>query len=174
MIGGTGDVAGRGETAEFQQSLPMKRMGAGAVIGDGGGRVLIVKPTYKDGWELPGGAVENDESPARACAREIREELGLDLSIGDLMCVDYNTSTADYVESLMFLFAVTPLDAATAANITLAASELSDCRFVSLAEATELLDARVARRLEAVLQPDATSVYLEDQRPPEVTSVSCQ
>ena len=51
----TGDVAGHDETVVFHRSLPMKRMGAGAVIRDLDGNVLIVKPTYKDGWELPGG-----------------------------------------------------------------------------------------------------------------------
>ena len=62
----TGDLADRDETAGFHRSLPMKRMGAGALIRDLDGNVLMVKPSYKDGWELPGGAVEDDESPADA------------------------------------------------------------------------------------------------------------
>lgn len=165
MTAGAGDDGVRGESTDFQRSLPMKRMGAGAVIRDLDGNVLIVKPTYKDGWELPGGAVENGESPAQACAREIQEELGLDLPMGALMCVDYNSSTDGYVESLMFLFAVDSVEAAVVAQIKLQASELSAYRFVSIREATELLDPRVARRLTAVLQPETPSVYLEDQRP---------
>ncbi len=50
----------------FHRTLPAKRMGAGAIVRDPSGRVLIVKPTYKEGWELPGGAVEDGESPAEA------------------------------------------------------------------------------------------------------------
>jgi len=62
---------------------------------DGDGNVLLVNPTYKPGWELPGGVVEADESPADACRREVREELGLDVEVGELMCVDYNRATPD-------------------------------------------------------------------------------
>ncbi len=165
MTAGNNEVADQGETTDFQRSLPMKRMGAGAVIRDADGNVLIVKPTYKSGWELPGGAVEDDESPADACSREIREELGVELTVGALMCVDYNSSTSGYVESLMFVFSIESLDTGTVAEIRLDENELSECRFVSVNEATELLDARVARRLNAVLRPGASSVYLEDQRP---------
>lgn len=60
------------------------------------------------------------------------------------------------------------MDAATFAMIALPPAELSECRFVSLREATDLLDPRVARRLVAVLaDPLPTSVYLENQRPPD-------
>jgi 8-oxo-dGTP pyrophosphatase MutT (NUDIX family) len=142
-------------------------MGAGAVIRDVDGRVLIVRPTYKAAWELPGGAVEDDESPRSACIRELHEELGLDIAVGELLCVDYNSTTPDYVESLMFLFATEPLDAATIATIELPPEELSEYRFVTVAEATELLGSRVGRRLETVLAGrDDVGVYLENQRPP--------
>lgn len=156
-----------GDTAAAHRLLPTKRMGAGAVIRDLDGNVLIVKPTYKEAWELPGGAVERDESPARACARELLEELGVSIAIGDLLCVDYNSSTTDYVESLMFLFDTEPLDTATIARFTLPPGELSDHRFVPASEASELLDPRVGRRLAAVLaERTRATVYLEDQCPP--------
>ena len=43
---------------DHRNSRPGKRMGAGALVRDTHGRVLIVEPTYKDRWEVPGGAVE--------------------------------------------------------------------------------------------------------------------
>ena len=55
---------------EFQRSLPAKRMGAGLVIRDTSGNVLLVDPTYKPQWEVPGGAVEADESPSDCAARD--------------------------------------------------------------------------------------------------------
>lgn len=43
------------------------------------GRVLLVQPTYKPTWEVPGGSVEAGESPAAAAAREVAVELGVAL-----------------------------------------------------------------------------------------------
>lgn len=160
-----GDRSVRGESVAFQRSLPAKRMGAGAVIRNSSGEVLVVKPVYKAGWELPGGAVENGESPRSACEREIVEELQLRVEVGQMLCVDYNSSTGDYLESLMFLFDVGPLDDATLSSLRLDSGELSEYRWVSVGDALVMLDERVARRLAAVVRPKSSSAYLENQRP---------
>src|SRR5512139_1349190 len=89
---------------DFYHSLPQKRMGAGCVFFDEQGRVLLVRPTYKPTWEIPGGVVEQNESPRDCCRREVREEIGLERQIGDLLVVDYNSPTEAKTESLMFIF----------------------------------------------------------------------
>lgn len=45
---------------------------------------------YKDWWEFPGGKVETGETPEQALAREIREELAVDISVDKyLTTVEY-------------------------------------------------------------------------------------
>ena len=68
--------------ADWYAQLPSVFTAAGAFITAPDGRVLLVKPNYRDYWGLPGGICEHAEPPHLACAREVREELGLDLAIG--------------------------------------------------------------------------------------------
>jgi 8-oxo-dGTP diphosphatase len=61
---------------------------AGAVIRDETGRLLLIRRGREPGagrWSLPGGRLEPGESPATAAAREVAEETGLVVAIGDLL-----------------------------------------------------------------------------------------
>jgi 8-oxo-dGTP diphosphatase len=53
-------------------------MGAGVLFTNAAGDPLLVEPTYKDTWEIPGGLVEAGEDPRTCAMREVREELGWD------------------------------------------------------------------------------------------------
>ena len=71
-----------------------KRLNVVAAIIRDRNRILATQRGYgefKDGWEFPGGKVEPGESPQQALSREIREELGMDIAVGDyLMTVEYD------------------------------------------------------------------------------------
>jgi hypothetical protein len=43
-------------------------MAAGALFFDAADRILMVEPTYKDYWDIPGGYVETGESPLHAAS----------------------------------------------------------------------------------------------------------
>jgi ADP-ribose pyrophosphatase YjhB (NUDIX family) len=60
---------------------------AGVLVRDGDGRILLVRHAELGVWSLPGGAVEPDERPLDAAAREACEETGLEIEAGRLLGV---------------------------------------------------------------------------------------
>lgn len=146
-----------------------KRIAAGALFFDARGELLLVKPTYLDHWSIPGGVVEADESPRDGCAREVREELGLDLPIGRLIAVDYTSADGRSDDSLQFLFDGGTLGDAHVAAIRLPVEELAAFCFLPRADAVARLGAgKLARRMPVCLAAyDAgRTVYLHDGREP--------
>jgi ADP-ribose pyrophosphatase YjhB (NUDIX family) len=55
---------------------------AGAIIVNPAGEVLLLKHVFRagSGWGIPGGFIETNEQPEEAVRRELREEVGLELS----------------------------------------------------------------------------------------------
>ncbi|MBB2948844.1 8-oxo-dGTP pyrophosphatase MutT (NUDIX family) [Actinoplanes lutulentus] len=151
-------------TEDFTATLPRKRMGAGALLTDDRGRVLLVEPTYKDYWEIPGGSVEADESPLTAVARELTEELGLSIQPGRLLVTDWVPPRVGRTEGLMLLFDGGMVTPEQAARIRLPAEELRSWAWSSEEEAGERLPELLARRMAAAVRARAEgiAVYLEN------------
>lgn len=127
--------------------VPQKRVAAGALFLDEAGRLLIVKPTYKPLWNIPGGVIEENESPRQGCQREVREELGLEKALDRLLCVEYTPAVDKETEKLVFIFWGGVLTVAEIAAIRLPADELSEFRFLSVEEALALLPPDKAERV---------------------------
>lgn len=126
------------------------RVAAGALFVDGAGRVLLVRPTYKPYWEMPGGYVEPGESPRQACVREVREELGISPTVGRLLVVDWAPAAGDG-DRLLFVFDGGSLSGAQAGAIRLQASELDAYAYYTLDELPGVTIPRLVRRLTAAL-----------------------
>lgn len=110
------------------------RIGVGAFVFDADGRVLVVergKPPSEGLWSVPGGSLELGETLAQATAREVREETGLVVEIGPLVCVaeaigaDYHFVIVDYLAHAI-------------GGALAAGGDARDARFVDDAELAQL------------------------------------
>jgi 8-oxo-dGTP diphosphatase len=149
---------------QYYQSLPRKRVGAGAIFLNSNNKILLVKPNYRKGWLLPGGAVEAEESPLSACVREAREEVGLVVTEGKLLLVEYDGEVEGYRgDCLRFIFFGGVLTREHESCIELQKDELDEFAFVSLDEAIELGNIGLQRRLPEAMKAlrDGTTIYLE-------------
>lgn len=156
----SGDDA-RNDELEVLPAIPAS---AGAMIFDSAGRVLILKPTYKSGWTIPGGVMEADgETPWQACQREVREECGLEVQSGRLACVDFRPPRPGRAGGLRFLFDCGAMDSASLGAIALQPEEISEHRLADLKTALTLLRGPVRRRVRAATRANGF-VYLEDGR----------
>jgi len=125
------------------------RVAAGALFVDGD-RVVLVRKTYGERWDIPGGYVDRSESPAQACRREIREELGLDRSVGRLLVVDW-APHPDEGDKLLFVFSGGDLGD-DAAGIDLDGNELDLWKWVKVDELGGYLNERLHLRITSAYE----------------------
>lgn len=146
-------------------SVPRIPASAGAMITDPANRLLILKPTYKKGWTLPGGQIDpGGESPWETCKRETLEECGIVVQHGRLACVDFLRPKPGRPGGVRFLFDCGTADEVAIAGIKLQPEEISEHRFVELADALALLSGPLRRRVSrATVSPGLH--YLEEGRP---------
>lgn len=138
------------------------RVAAGALIRNEAGDVLLVKPTYKAGWEIPGGYVEPGESPRAACIREIREELGVECPVGELLVVDWAPSDQEG-DKLLFIFDAGIAASGVVDSFALPADELSAAEFWPTSDIPNLTPPRLSRRILEAAKADTNQHgrYLE-------------
>lgn len=121
---------------QWQASLPKKKVAVKVILKSDKGNILLVKPDYKDTWQMPGGGVEEYEDPKVAAVRETEEETGVKIEISDLRLVDsIFKSKEDY---LFLLFECTKLYAEDA-GYSVEDEEIEEYRFISPAEVATLL-----------------------------------
>jgi 8-oxo-dGTP diphosphatase len=144
-------AAWQAHLAEGNATQPRKRVAADALIRDEQGRILLVDPKYKPDWDLPGGMAEANEPPHEAAQRELREELGLERQITDLLVVDWVSPHGPWDDSLMFIFDGGTLTSDQIAALKLVDDELIAHQFCTEVEAAARLRPYVWLRVQAAL-----------------------
>ncbi|MEV5985965.1 NUDIX hydrolase [Streptomyces sp. NPDC052051] len=137
--------------AEGNAKQARKRVAADVLLRDPAGRVLLVNPTYKPGWDLPGGMAEANESPEDAVRRELLEELGQQITVRGLLVVDWVAPHGPWDDQLAFIF-----DGGTVAGdqidrLTPQDGELAEAAFLTTDVAHARLGDRMRLRFTAAL-----------------------
>jgi 8-oxo-dGTP pyrophosphatase MutT (NUDIX family) len=145
------------------------RAAAGVLFFDEVGRVLLVEPSYKPKWDIPGGYVEPDEAPYSACGREVAEELGISPPIGRLLVVDWSPNPVDG-DKLCFVFHGGLLAPSWRGRIRVDQVEIVSCAFTAVADFDLRLPAEHARRMRSAVAAARAGEgegvgYLEHGRP---------
>ncbi|WP_037614113.1 NUDIX domain-containing protein [Streptomyces albus] len=154
---------------EHEERMTRPLMAAGALFFDAQDRVLLVQPSYKPMWEIPGGYVEKGESPLAACRRDVEEELGITPPIGSLLVIDWAPSPAEG-DKVLYVFDGDKLSPDAAASIKPAPDELLAAEFHRVEDIDQLLIPRLTRRVKraVIARAEGHPVYIEHGEPPAV------
>ncbi|HPF80930.1 NUDIX domain-containing protein [Nostocoides australiense] len=141
--------------------LPTKRIIAQGILRNERGEVLLCQLTYKQEWDLPGGIVDKFESPAHCVARECREELGVDLPVGELLTTSWLPPYRGWDDAVAFIFDLGVAQADLEARMTLQRREISAVHWVGPADLDAHAAPYAARLIRSALAADRTA-YLEN------------
>ena len=151
--------------AMLNATLPRKRVIVQGIVRDGQGRILLCELTYKADWDLPGGVAEPAESPVTSLERELVEELGVELGVGDLVAVDWLPPYRQWEDAVLLVFDVgthPDLDG----RMTLQPSEIQGVHWVRPQDAAGHVAPYVARLLSSLSdRPPGGCLFLEDGLP---------
>jgi ADP-ribose pyrophosphatase YjhB (NUDIX family) len=147
--------------------LPRKRIASGALVRDASDRILFVVPAYKPYLDIPGGVAEEGESPLAACRREVQEEIGLGLTIGRLLVVDWIPAQGVWPDGVMFIFDGGHLTDKEATRLKPTDEELIGLKLLTFEQAEPSLRPSMARRVESAIDAlkEDSPRYLEFGRP---------
>jgi len=144
-------------------TLPTKRVIAQGLIRNETGEILMCQLTYKQEWDLPGGVVDPHESPAGALAREIREELGVQVEVGALLAIDWLPPYRQWDDAVLLVFDMGQ-HPDLVARADLQATEIAAVNWCDTARVQEHCAPYVVRLLNHLGDAQRTA-YLEDGEP---------
>jgi ADP-ribose pyrophosphatase YjhB (NUDIX family) len=153
------------DEADFLSAFPPVRVGTGVLLRDDWGCVLLVKPSHRSRWAIPGGEVDLEEAPRQAVRRQLFEVLGLDREPGALLCVDVVPAREPFPRpEILYLFDGGVLGDAEQETIWHPGGQRHDWRFVQPADLEGFILGLLLRRVRAGLAAYGAghTVNLED------------
>lgn len=126
--------------------------------------VFLVHKTYANGWDIPGGYVDRGESPAAACEREIREELGLRKTAIRLLVHDWAPGDSEG-DKILYVFDCGQLGDENA--VRLQTGEIDTWAWVKVTDLRDYVIPRLERRLASAHRAYESGwpLYLEHGKP---------
>ncbi len=147
-------------------TLPTMFGAAAALFTNPAGRILLVKPNYRNHWSVPGGMLDDGEPPHEGCRREVEEEIGLQITPGPLLVIDWVAPDAIRPRPIVhFIFEGGELD--DDVPIRLQEDELDDYRFTEPGDLGSYLPPFLVTRVAAALRGRLTggTIYLPQAQP---------
>jgi 8-oxo-dGTP diphosphatase len=128
-------------------------------------KIFLVRKTYGNRWDIPGGYIDRGESPVMACEREVREELGINRTVERLLVHDWAPSETEGDKAL-YVFGCGKLGD-DEGKIVLDGVEIDKTEWVPVDVLADYLIPRLVRRLTAAYNAHITGtiLYLENGRP---------
>ncbi|MFE0560697.1 NUDIX hydrolase [Paenibacillus sp. NPDC058910] len=152
--------------------FPTHIVATGGFVEDGQGNILLVK-TRDGGWVYPGGQVEVGENLIDGLIREIKEESGIDVSVGSLVGVYSNTGIQKWYDGVTdvptqvgFDFVCQPIGG----ELLSFSEETTDSRWVAKDRVLDLITQPSVRfRYQAYLEFNGAVNYADYVNKPEFT-----
>lgn len=152
-----------------ERILPSHIVAAAGIVINDNGEILLVK-TARGGWVFPGGQVEVGENVIDAVVREVMEETGVEIDVGELFCVSSNTckypgynGVKEVPTKVMFDFICR-----AKGGVPRPSEENSESAYFSKEDAEKMITApAIVERFKAYLEYAGRPAYLEYVTKPE-------
>lgn len=146
--------------------MPKKRLIAQGILRTDGDRIALCELTYKKDWDLPGGIVDPNESPADCVVREVHEELGLEVRVQGLLAVNWLPPYRGWDDALLCLFDLGHVPEGTLEQAALQRREIKAVHWADAATIAERTAGYTAEMLAGVtLDGREDTAFLENSVP---------
>lgn len=151
-------------------NFPTHIVSVGGLVENNDGKILMVKDPVR-GWEIPGGQVEVGETITDAFKREVKEETGIDIEVGNLISVSSNIGIGIQYDGMSPIPTIVTfgLNAKAISGELTTSEETIEVRWVDRNQVIDLIDADFTKdRTRYMLNFDGRITYFIFSRNPYV------